>query len=270
MPELPEVETTRLGISPWIIGKKIKKVIIRERRFRWKIQDDLEKKLEGKKIQSIKRRAKYLIFDTDCGSAIIHLGMSGSLRIIKDTESPNKHDHVDFLLNNGMGLRLHDPRRFGSLLWTKDVSSHFLFLKLGVEPLSKDFTETYLNLKAKKRRVPIKQFIMNAHIVVGIGNIYASESLFHAGINPKIQTGRISKKRFSILVKSIKNILESAIKAGGTTLRDYYKTDGDPGYFKQYLHVYGRKGKPCHICKRTISSVTIGQRSTFYCKNCQH
>jgi formamidopyrimidine-DNA glycosylase len=270
MPELPEVETTRLGISPWIVGKKIKKVIIRERRFRWKIQDDLEKKLEGKKIQSIKRRAKYLIFDTDYGSAIIHLGMSGSLRIIKDTEPPNKHDHVDFLFNNGMGLRLHDPRRFSSLLWTMDVSSHFLFLKLGVEPLSKDFTETYLNLKAKKRRIPIKQFIMNAHIVVGIGNIYASESLFQAGINPKTQTGRISKKRFSILVKSIKNILESAIKAGGTTLRNYYKTDGDPGYFKQYLYVYGRKGKPCHICKRKISSITIGQRSTFYCKNCQH
>ena len=269
MPELPEVETTRLGITPWVHQKKIIDVKIRESRLRWPIPQSIRDNLINRTILSVKRRAKYLLLETNHGSAIIHLGMSGSLRIIKDSEPASKHDHFDIVFIDGLALRFRDPRRFGSFLWSKNPLSHSLLNKLGPEPLESEFTAAYLWEKANKRKVTIKQFIMNAQIVVGVGNIYASESLFMAGINPKRQAGRISKVRIVELVISIKKILKQAIDAGGTTLQDFHTSDGGDGYFKAKLSVYDRKGKPCLSCIKPISMIVIGQRSTFYCKYCQ-
>ncbi|MDE0742470.1 MAG: bifunctional DNA-formamidopyrimidine glycosylase/DNA-(apurinic or apyrimidinic site) lyase [Woeseiaceae bacterium] len=269
MPELPEVETTRLGITPWVLQKKIIDVKIRESRLRWPIPQNIKDKLLNREIFSVKRRAKYLLLETNNGSAIIHLGMSGSLRIIKNSEPAGKHDHFDIVFSDGLALRFRDPRRFGSFLWSKNPLSHSLLNKLGPEPLESMFTGTYLWEKARKRKVTIKQFIMNAQIVVGVGNIYASESLYMAGINPRRQAGRISKIRMEELVISIKKILKQAINAGGTTLRDFHTSDGGDGYFKTKLSVYDRKCRPCLSCAAPISMVVIGQRSTFYCKNCQ-
>jgi formamidopyrimidine-DNA glycosylase len=269
MPELPEVETTRLGISPWVLSKKIIDVQIREPRLRWPIPTKIIDHLLNESFLSVKRRAKYLLLETTKGSAIVHLGMSGSLRIIKDSEPPGKHDHFDIIFDDGLALRYRDPRRFGSFLWTNNPLSHPLLNKLGPEPLENLFTGNYLWSKACKRKVSIKQFIMNAQIVVGVGNIYASESLFMAGINPRRQAGRISKLRMEKLVASIKNILLQAIDAGGTTLQDFHTSDGGDGYFKAKLSTYDRKGKPCLSCSTAISMIVIGQRSTFYCKNCQ-
>ncbi|MFQ3334026.1 MAG: formamidopyrimidine-DNA glycosylase [Woeseiaceae bacterium] len=269
MPELPEVETTRLGIIPWVLSKKITDVQIREPRLRWPIPAKIKDHLVNKNILFVKRRAKYLLLETINGSAIIHLGMSGSLRIIKDSEPAGKHDHFDIIFSDGLALRYRDPRRFGSFLWSIDPLSHPLLIKLGPEPLENLFTGNYLWNKAYKRKVSIKQFIMNAQIVVGVGNIYASESLFMAGINPKRQAGRVSKIRMEKLVASIKKILLQAIEAGGTTLQDFHTTDGGDGYFKAKLNAYDRRGKPCLFCSSAISMIVIGQRSTFYCKNCQ-
>jgi len=270
MPELPEVETTCKGISKHLINKTIADVIIRQPKLRWPIPARIKKELPQDKIISVKRRAKYILIATEAGTLIIHLGMSGSLRIVKANTPFDKHDHFDLVLKNNFCLRLHDPRRFGSVLWTKKpVLEHKLLCKLGPEPLTDEFTANTIFKQSRKRKVNIKQFIMNAHIVVGVGNIYASEALFLAGIHPRKAAGSISLPRFEELVKSIKQILTAAIKHGGTTLKDFTQSDGKPGYFQQQLTVYGRKSEPCLICKKPISHCVLGQRATYYCTQCQ-
>jgi len=270
MPELPEVETSRRGIEPFLVGEQILDVIIRQRSLRWPISQDIDKHLPGATITSIDRRAKYLLINTTIGTAILHLGMSGSV-IIVDTDTPAAlHDHVDIVLGSGKSLRFRDPRRFGSLHWSADADQHWLLSKLGPEPLSEAFSASYLWSRSRGRKVAVKQFVMNANIVVGIGNIYASESLFLAGIHPRRAAGRIALRRYELLVATIRDVLERAVRAGGTTLRDFYGGDGEAGYFQQELEVYGRDGEACSRCDRPISLVVIGQRSTFYCKDCQH
>ncbi len=269
MPELPEVETSRRGIAPWVEKQQVRGVVVRDRRLRWPIPVDIDRELPGQVIRSLRRRAKYLLFETSAGTAMLHLGMSGSLRIIDADEPAGKHDHVDIQFESGKAVRFRDPRRFGSLLWTHNPFEHDLLRSLGPEPLSDEFDGDYLWQKARGRRVSIKQFIMNGSIVVGVGNIYASEALFLAGIHPKRRADRISARRMMLLVDAIKTVLQNAIEAGGTTLRDFHGGDGEPGYFQQMLEVYGRDGEPCRRCKRLLSVVVLGQRSTFYCKDCQ-
>jgi len=269
MPELPEVETSRRGISPYVVGQRIESVVIRERRLRWPISQEVEKQLSGATIESVGRRAKYLLLNTTNGSAILHLGMSGSVFIVERDTPAGVHDHFDIEVASGKSLRFRDPRRFGSLHWSNDLTRHWLLRKLGPEPLSKDFSGQYLWDRSRGRRVNVKQFIMNAEIVVGVGNIYASEALFLAGIHPRRAAGRIAKSRYVSLTAAIKDVLEQSIRAGGTTLRDFYGGDGEAGYFQQELEVYGRDDEPCTRCKRPISVIVLGQRSTFYCKNCQ-
>ena len=242
---------------------------MRDRRLRWPIPDDIEDNLAGQTIRSLRRRAKYLLFEMDNGTAMLHLGMSGSVRIIDWNEPAAKHDHVDIQLIGGKAMRFRDPRRFGSFLWTENLDDHPLIRNLGPEPLGEDFDGDYLWARARGRRVAIKQLIMNAAVVVGVGNIYASESLFVAGIHPKRRSDRIAKKRMLGLADAIKNVLGRAIKAGGTTLNDFRGSDGEPGYFQQSLDVYGREGEACHSCKTPITAIVLGQRSTFYCKTCQ-
>ena len=269
MPELPEVETSRRGIAPWIEQQTVSDVIVRDRRLRWPVPDDLEVRLRGAEIRSVRRRAKYLLFETGQGSAMLHLGMSGSVRIIEAEEPAGKHDHVDIRLASGKALRFRDPRRFGCLLWAADPMAHPLIRDLGPEPLSDAFDGEYLWRQARGRKVSIKPFIMNAGIVVGVGNIYASEALFGAGIHPKRAAGRVARPRMDRLAGSIRSVLERAIDAGGTTLRDFLGGDGEPGYFSQQLDVYDRDGLPCRNCSTPIRSVVLGQRSTYYCINCQ-
>jgi formamidopyrimidine-DNA glycosylase len=264
MPELPEVETTRRGIAPHIEGQKIEQVVIRQPRLRWPIPRGLRGRLQGKTIHQVRRRGKYLLIETDKGSMIIHLGMSGSLRIVDSSLPPRKHDHVDICLTNGKCLRFHDPRRFGTLLWSSNPLHHELIDNLGPEPLSDDFNPEHLFRLSRGRRLAVKNFIMDSHVVVGVGNIYASEALFMAGIRPTIAAGRITRQRYALLVKAIKDVLSRAIKEGGTTLRDFVREDGNPGYFAQSLNVYGRAGEPCHACGTTIRKKHIGQRSSFY------
>lgn len=269
MPELPEVETSRRGIAPWVLHQQVRGVVVRDRRLRWPIPGDIERVLPGQVIHSLRRRAKYLLLETNAGTAMLHLGMSGSLRIIDAEEPAGKHDHVDIQFDSGKALRFRDPRRFGSLLWTDKPQEHNLLRYLGPEPLSQDFDGDYLWQKARGRRISIKPFIMNSAVVVGVGNIYASESLFLAGINPKRAAGRIARHRYDRLAETIKDVLARAIKAGGTTLRDFYGGDGEPGYFKQELEVYGREGEHCRTCNTIIRAIVQGQRSTYYCKTCQ-
>ena len=269
MPELPEVETSRRGLQPHIVGTTIQRVIIRNRRLRWPVANGLEGKVTGQGIQSVDRRAKYLLINTGSGTLILHLGMSGSVFMV-DTGTPaGVHDHVDVELDSGLALRFRDPRRFGSLFFSKKPLRHKLLRDLGPEPLGDAFDGAYLWKKSRGRKVSVKQFIMNANIVVGVGNIYASESLFLAGINPKRATGRISKERYIGLANAIKEVLGRAIKAGGTTLRDFYGGDGEPGYFAQQLAVYDRDGEDCRYCGNAIRSIVQGQRTTFYCSKCQ-
>jgi len=269
MPELPEVETSRRGIAPWVENQQVCEVIIRDRRLRWPVPIEIDQQLPGQEILSVRRRAKYLLFETAVGSAMLHLGMSGSVRIIDSDEPAAKHDHVDIRFSSGKALRFRDPRRFGSLLWTTNPDEHELLRNLGPEPLSREFDGDYLWQKSRGRRVSIKQFIMNATIVVGVGNIYASEALFMARIHPKRAAGKFSAERMTRLSDAIKSVLELAIEAGGTTLRDFHGGDGEPGYFKQQLDVYGREGLPCADCKKPIKAIVLGQRSTFYCTQCQ-
>ncbi len=269
MPELPEVETTKNGITPHIEGQTVSRILIRQAQLRWLIPDSIQQ-MQGQVIKSIERRAKYLLLNTSIGTAIIHLGMSGSLRIVDIGTEAEKHDHVDIDFRHGKTLRLRDPRRFGAVLWTQEpVQHHTLICKLGPEPLSDDFTAEYLYQQAKNRLVSIKVFIMNAHIVVGVGNIYASESLFMAGIHPKRAAGRISLKRIEKLVTSIKQVLQKSIEQGGTTLKDFANAEGQSGYFQVALQVYGRTGEPCPHCSTPIKQIKLGQRSTFYCPACQ-
>lgn len=269
MPELPEVETSRRGIAPWVLNREVLGVVVRDRRLRWPVPGDIDRLLPGQVIRSLSRRAKYLLFETSAGTAMLHLGMSGSLRIVDAEEPAGKHDHVDILFDSGKALRFRDPRRFGSLLWTREPQKHKLLLELGPEPLSREFDGGYLFGRARGRRVTIKQFIMNSPVVVGVGNIYASEALFLAGVHPKRRAGRVSLARMSLLASAIKTVLQRAIEAGGTTLRDFHGGDGEPGYFQLELEVYGREGEPCRRCARPLSMQVLGQRSTYYCKNCQ-
>jgi len=269
MPELPEVETSRRGIEPHIIDTRISRVIIRNRSLRWPISKSVDRNLTDSTITSVTRRAKYLLINTEQGAAILHLGMSGSVFIVDRDTPASVHDHVDIELETGKSLRFRDPRRFGSLHWSNDPLQHKLLRSLGPEPLSDQFDGDYLWANSRGRRVSIKQFIMNAHIVVGVGNIYASEALYLAGINPRRASGRVALHRYETLAGAIKEVLSSAIKAGGTTLRDFYGGDGEAGYFQQKLQAYGREGEPCRQCDTPIAAIVQGQRTTFYCKQCQ-
>jgi formamidopyrimidine-DNA glycosylase len=270
MPELPEVETTRRGIAPTLLNRRVSAVIVRERRLRWPIPANFEALIDGHTVRSVERRAKYLLIGFDHGTLILHLGMSGSLRVLAAKAPHKTHDHWDIEFDSGRVLRFHDPRRFGSLLWTgADPKQHPLLAKLAPEPLSDEFDAKYLFRATRGRSVAIKQLIMNSQLVVGIGNIYASEALFRARISPRRAAGRITRAEAGKLVRSIKAVLAAAIKIGGTTLRDYVNADGESGYFRQKLFVYQRAGAPCRVCKSPIRQFTQGQRSTYWCKVCQ-
>jgi formamidopyrimidine-DNA glycosylase len=269
MPELPEVETTRAGIAPHLIGTRVNGLAIRQPQLRWPVPRTLIENLPGQRIESIERRAKYLLVHTALGSALIHLGMSGSLRVLDPDTTIGKHDHYDWQLDSGRILRYTDPRRFGSLLWQEAGHVHELLADLGPEPLSDEFDGDHLWRASRKRNAPVKVFLMDQAIVVGVGNIYASEALFAAGIHPKRAANSVSRERYARLSIEIKRILRYAIARGGTTLRDFISPDGAPGYFEQELFVYGRAGEPCKVCGTTIRSITLGQRSTFYCVRCQ-
>jgi formamidopyrimidine-DNA glycosylase len=270
MPELPEVETSRRGIEPHLLNKTITSIKIRQHKLRWPIPKNLPSLATGQKITQVCRRAKYIYLKLDNGSIIIHLGMSGSLRICTDKTAPEKHDHIDIRVSNNKILRLRDPRKFGCVLWApSDINEHKLIKPLGPEPLEEEFDAEYLHKKANNRQCSIKALIMNSHIVVGVGNIYASESLFKAGINPKRKAGKISRPRLLKLVDAIKLTLNEAINEGGTTLRDFTGISGQPGYFAQKLLVYGRNGEKCTQCSEPIKQFTQQSRSTFYCTKCQ-
>ena len=268
MPELPEVETTLRGIAPALDGERIARVIVRDARLRWPVA--LPDDIAGQRIVRISRRAKYLLLHLETGALILHLGMSGRLRIVSNNVPPGKHDHVDIAFGRGRLLRLTDPRRFGSLHWQPHPSaSHWLLRGLGVEPLLAEFDGAYLFSRSRRRRVAIKALLMNAGIVVGVGNIYANEALFKAGVRPRRAAGRVTRAECDAIVAAVKETLSAAIELGGTTLRDYVGSDGAPGYFVAQLLVYGRGGEPCHVCGTTLKGIRLGQRSTVYCPRCQ-
>ncbi|MDD3518009.1 MAG: bifunctional DNA-formamidopyrimidine glycosylase/DNA-(apurinic or apyrimidinic site) lyase [Chromatiales bacterium] len=270
MPELPEVETTRRGIAPHVLGRRVVEVIVRQPRLRWPIPESLAGDLKGQPIEDVGRRGKYLLLHTGKGTAILHLGMSGSLRIVDADLAPRPHDHVDIRLDSGRALRLHDPRRFGALLWTRDDPlAHELLRELGPEPLGEDFDGDVLHAGLRARRCAIKLAIMDSHVVVGVGNIYASEALFRARIHPRRCAGALSRPACRRLAEVIREVLSEAVAQGGTTLRDFVKEDGEPGYFAQHLNVYDRAGLPCPACGKPVTRAVIGQRSSFYCTHCQ-
>lgn len=270
MPELPEVEVTRRGLASHLVGATIQDVIIRNPNLRWVVPKNLPRLLLGQKIISLKRRAKYLLADCGNGTLILHLGMSGSLRIVPAGTPAGTHDHFDLVLASGKLMRLRDPRRFGAVLWHEgDPATHTLLADLGPEPLEKDFDAHHLYTSTRKRKASIKLCIMDSHIVVGVGNIYANEALFRAGIRPLIAAGRLNVQRCAKLVEEIKNTLTEAIRLGGSTLRDFVDSSGQPGYFQQNYWVYGRAGQPCRRCGTPIKQIRQGQRSSFYCPQCQ-
>ncbi|HET7662070.1 MAG TPA: bifunctional DNA-formamidopyrimidine glycosylase/DNA-(apurinic or apyrimidinic site) lyase [Rhodanobacteraceae bacterium] len=269
MPELPEVETTRRGIAPYLEGRRVERVTLRRPDLRWPIPAAIRKTLPGQRIDSIERRAKYLLLNTAVGSALLHLGMSGSLRILTPDTPAGKHDHYDLLLDSGSVLRFNDPRRFGCLLWQPPGETHPLLAELGPEPLSADFDGDHLWHLSRGRSAAIKTFLMDQAVVVGVGNIYASEALFVAGIHPARPAGRVSRERYRLLAAAVQGILTHAIERGGTTLRDFIRPDGAPGYFEQELMVYGRMGEPCRRCGTLIRARVLGQRNTFFCVRCQ-
>ncbi|HFQ5099442.1 bifunctional DNA-formamidopyrimidine glycosylase/DNA-(apurinic or apyrimidinic site) lyase [Vibrio vulnificus] len=268
MPELPEVEVSRMGITPHLLNQTIQSLIFRTPKLRWVIPSEL-KKLQGQVIRHIGRRAKYLIIETDVGSAIVHLGMSGSLRVLDADFPAGKHDHVDLKLSSGKVLRYNDPRRFGAWLYAAPGKDHDVLGNIGPEPLTDAFDGQYMFEKAQGKRVAVKQFIMDNKIVVGVGNIYASESLFRSRILPTRATMSLSAEEWQRLVSHIKQTLQTAIEQGGTTLKDFSQADGKPGYFAQELQVYGKAGEPCPECGEAIQEQKIGQRNTFYCSHCQ-
>jgi formamidopyrimidine-DNA glycosylase len=271
MPELPEVETTRRGIAPALLGRRVHHLLVRDRRLRWPIAPHLEEMLRDQTVRDVERRAKYILIGFDTGTLIVHLGMSGSLRILDAAVPPKLHDHWDIVLDSGRVLRFHDPRRFGSAHWTgTDPQAHPLLKKLAPEPLSDAFDAAYLHRATRKRSVAIKQFIMNSQMVVGVGNIYASEALFRAGIAPRRAARRLTRMEAQRLTTAIKTVLAEAIDIGGTTLRDYVNPQGVPGYFRQKLFVYERKGQPCRLCRAPVKQFTQAQRSTYWCSTCQH
>ncbi len=269
MPELPEVETTLRGVSPALLGRTISKVRVHNAALRWPVTGEVQHS-RGQQVNSLWRRGKYLLIALESGGLMIHLGMSGSLSICDEGQVLRKHDHVEIVLDNGRCLRFNDPRRFGSFSWWEPpIDQHPLLRHLGPEPLLDGFSGRYLYCLSRGRRGAVKNFIMDGKVVVGVGNIYASESLFMAGIHPCRAAGRISAARYEALVAAIRDVLERAISQGGTTLRDFTASDGKPGYFAQELLVYDRVGKPCFQCGTPIKKKVIGQRSSFYCAKCQ-
>lgn len=274
MPELPEVVVTLRGVSPHVVGKTVSAVTVREPRLRWPVPADLPQQLAGKPLIASQQRAKYMLFEFAHGHLMIHLGMSGNLRVHGINNSPvtppEKHDHVDLAFTDGTVLRFTDPRRFGSILWLEgDPMDHPLLSHLGPEPFEAECDGDYFFQLSRQKKVAIKQFIMNNHVVVGVGNIYANEALFLAGIRPTVAAGKVSKQRYRQLAEHIKTVLSRAIEQGGTTLKDFVGNDGKPGYFKQQLYVYGRKGEPCLQCDTVLKEIRLGQRSTVYCPRCQ-
>jgi formamidopyrimidine-DNA glycosylase len=270
MPELPEVETSRRGIDPHICGQTIARSVVRQSQLRWPVSPQITTLMPGQTVLSTQRRGKYILIETTAGHIIIHLGMSGSVRILPADVPANKHDHIDIVFTQGVMLRYTDPRRFGCMLWTgQAITDHPLLASLGPEPLSDSFDTKYLYLRSRGRKTPIKSFIMDSHVVVGVGNIYANEALFMAGIRPLADAGTVSRVRMARLVTHIKQVIEHAITVGGTTLRDFVGGDGKPGYFKQSLQVYGRGGESCKQCGGTLQEVRLSARSTVFCKRCQ-
>lgn len=270
MPELPEVEITRRGLVPHLVGRCVETVVIRNRRLRWPIARNLGARISGCSVQTVERRAKYLLICCGSGWLILHLGMSGSLRVLPRATPAGKHDHFDLVLDSGLSMRLTDPRRFGAVLWaTGDPHVHPLLADLAPEPLGAAFDAGWLHAHTRGRSAAIKTVLMDSHTVVGVGNIYASESLFRAGIHPKTAAGKVSRERCERLVQAIRETLNAAIAAGGSTLRDFVGSDGNPGYFQQNCYTYGRSGEPCRVCGQTIRLLRQAQRATFYCPRCQ-
>lgn len=276
MPELPEVEVTRRGVAPHIEGRVVEGVVCRREGLRWPFPPGLSELLAGRRILATGRRGKYLLIAFEHGTLIVHLGMSGHLRVLPPGIEPRKHDHFDLVVNGPEGkqvLRLHDPRRFGAVLWhgkdEGEVDAHLLLRGLGVEPLDEGFSGELLWRETRKRNAPIKQVLLAGDIVVGVGNIYACESLFRAGINPKTPAARISRARYDRLAEAIKDILAAAIVQGGSTLKDFIAVNGQSGYFQQTYFVYDRAGVPCRNCGSPVRQIKQGQRSTFYCVQCQ-
>jgi formamidopyrimidine-DNA glycosylase len=270
MPELPEVETTRLGLLPRLQGRTLSRIVVRNPHLRWPVPDDLEARLAGHALSRLDRRGKYLLFDFGAATQIVHLGMSGSLRFAAPDEPAALHDHVDWVFDDGTTLRLRDPRRFGAILWTtQPPEAHPLIRHLGIEPLSRDLDTRRLHALTRGHRTAIKQFLMNGQRVVGIGNIYASESLFLAAIHPRTRAGRLSVQRSARLVRAVKDTLRAAIRAGGSSLRDFVGSDGAHGCFQRRAWVYGREGQKCRRCGAQIRRIVQGQRATYYCPGCQ-
>ena len=268
MPELPEVETTLKGIEPYLAEYEIESVTVRNGALRWPVSEQVYN-LAHQKIKKVTRRGKYIIVHFEIGAMLIHLGMSGNLRVVEPDMPVQKHDHVDLIINSGKIIRFNDPRRFGCVLWADEWSKHKLIQGLGVEPLTELLTGKYLHIKAKGKKTTIKQFIMNGKLVVGVGNIYANEALFLAGIHPARTVSKVSLKNMNLLVDRIKQVLSEAIVQGGTTLKDFVGSDGKPGYFKQQLNVYGRAGEPCNVCKETLQEIRQNNRSSVFCSQCQ-
>lgn len=270
MPELPEVETTRRGIEPHLRGRTISRLIVRQPRLRWPIPGELAALLTGSAIERVERRAKYLLLPFAHGTLIMHLGMSGSLRLVPAGQAPQKHDHVDIELSSGQALRYTDPRRFGAILWQGEGEpAHPLLEGLGPEPLTADFDGDYLFERSRRRSAPVKTFLMDGRVVVGVGNIYANEALFAAGIRPDRAAGKVTRAGYARLADEVKRVLARSIEQGGTTLRDFVGGDGKPGYFRQQLLVYGRGGEACSTCAQPLTEVRLGQRATVYCRRCQ-
>lgn len=270
MPELPEVETTRRGLESLIVGKRVDRVLVHNGSLRWPVPDNLVGSLTGLVVQSVGRRSKYLLLVFETGTLIIHLGMTGHLRCVIASHPRLKHDHVEIAFTDGTALRFNDSRRFGAMFWTSaDPLLHDRLAGLGPEPFSDRFNPDYLYAASRGRRVAVKPFLMDAHVVVGVGNIYASEALFRAGIRPEKSAGRVSKVAYQRLVQAVREVLSEAIAAGGTTIRDFADSDGRPGYFSRALRVYGRAGQPCQACGAAIRQVRLGQRSTYFCPRCQ-
>ncbi|AXR08278.1 bifunctional DNA-formamidopyrimidine glycosylase/DNA-(apurinic or apyrimidinic site) lyase [Salinimonas sediminis] len=268
MPELPEVEVSRRGIAPWLTNQIISKVIVRQPKLRWPVPEQIQQAC-GQRVRQVNRRAKYLLIELDKGTIVLHLGMSGKLRVVDAALAPIKHDHIDIVLESGKCLRLNDARRFGACLWLSQGEQSVLLSNLGPEPLTDAFDDSRLYSLSRGRAGAVKNFIMDNANVVGVGNIYANEALFMAGIDPRRAAGKVSEKRYVKLSQAIREVLAKAIEQGGTTLKDFTQSDGNPGYFKQHLRVYGRAGDTCERCDGTIKSVVIGQRNTFYCPQCQ-
>jgi len=270
LPELPEVETTRRGLTPYARRRRITALAVYEPRLRWPVPRSLPARVAGQRITRVGRRAKYLLLELESGTLLVHLGMSGNLRAVPADTPRLTHDHFDLVLDSGLALRFNDPRRFGSLIYTAgDPARHPLLARLAPEPFARAFDADYLWRISRRRRVALKQLVMNSQLVVGVGNIYASEALFRARLRPQRQARSLTRAEAARLVKSVRAVLAQAIRAGGTTLRDYLGADGSPGYFRQRLYVYERAGRPCRRCRTPIRAISQGQRSTYYCPSCQ-